>query len=445
MKLKKAIILILILIMTISISSISYAKYVFEYTKKAVEISIDRTSPIATINSEIIEITNTNTGYENYASKKHEITIKVKIEFDDGIINKLTDFEILVGENEGCYTKETKIFESGENYIIYEIKLTNITENGQLILKIPQGSFEDSVGNKMSEKTLDTGIKIDNIPPKLEFSQENLEDGKVLAKITSNEEIRKIDGWDIDESQTLISKEFESDIKYKKMVKDFAGNSSTADIDVKNATYLGFEFIGYISDTGWVEPENNVIGIISTENAYKIESLAFRTGDKIDKDYLRMSAYITTYWGKGYNAKDPITGTIYTHGYNPTAGYKTMQNSELVTINSKQFVQVGGQGMNCYGRTDIDGNNPIPLDIATQYLYGIVSTRLALKDNTKNTIIYQLYFANQGWIETAKNGEELNLSFKNSIQGIRIAIIPTSEIKDVKQLWDQNIGKHSLE
>ena len=40
MKLKKIIISILIMFMTISINSQSYAKYVFEYTKKAAEITI---------------------------------------------------------------------------------------------------------------------------------------------------------------------------------------------------------------------------------------------------------------------------------------------------------------------------------------------------------------------------------------------------------------------
>lgn len=40
MKLKKVIVLILIMLVMISINSKSYAKYVFEYTKKAAEITI---------------------------------------------------------------------------------------------------------------------------------------------------------------------------------------------------------------------------------------------------------------------------------------------------------------------------------------------------------------------------------------------------------------------
>lgn len=440
MKFIKIITSITTLIFLIGIANISFAKYVFEDVKTAAIIEIDRTSPLATINTEIIEITNNNEGYENYANKKHQITIKVKISFEQEVINKLSDFIVFVGTNQDCCSKEIKLIESDKNNIIYEINLTNITENGELILKIPEGSFEDSVGNKMSERKLNTGIKIDNISPELEFSQGNLEDGKIVATITSNEKIRNTDGWQIDESQTIISKEFLSNVTYKKIIKDLAGNSGVVQIDIKNAT--GFEFIGYISDTGWMEPENNIVGTITGKNSYKIEGLAFRTGDNIDNDYLRISSYVSTYWGEGALAIDPGTNEIYNHGYNPISGYKTMQNSELVTINSKQYVQVGGEGVNRSEMTDINGENPIPEDIAVQYKYGITRVKLELKDYEENCIIYQLYRPDQGWVETAFNGTELYTSFTKPIQGIRIAIIPISELACVKQDWDQFIGTH---
>ena len=64
--------------------------------------NIDKEPPIA----EIIEIINTNTGYESYANKTHEITVKIKISDENKIIDNLQDFKILVGDIENNCTRK---------------------------------------------------------------------------------------------------------------------------------------------------------------------------------------------------------------------------------------------------------------------------------------------------------------------------------------------------
>lgn len=397
--------------------------------------NIDKNPPIA----EIIEINNTNIGYEKYANKTHEIIVKIKISDENKIIDNLQDFKILVGDKENNCTKEINKFEEKENYIIYEVKLKNIEENGQLVIKILQNSFEDIVGNKMSEKTLDTGIEIDNISPIIEYNQNKLEDGKILAQIIGNEKIRQISGWELDETQKINSKKFISDIIYQKEVRDLAGNIANVEINVKDSEFLGLEYIGHISETGWREAENKIVGITRLENIFKIEAIAFRTGEKVEKDFVKFSAFSYTYWGENAYAIDETTNTIYNHGWNPLSGYKTIANSEYVTINNEKYIELGGAGVNQMLRTDINGNNPIPFIQPNRYNYGISGLKLDLKSHEENSIIYQIYLNDVGWLETCKNGEQAMYAYNKPIEAFRIAVVPTSEMEEIITQWNKNI------
>ena len=401
--------------------------------------NIDKENPVA----EIIEISNTNTGYEKYANKTHEIILKVKISDSNKLINNLTEFNILVGMEQDCYTKEVKIIEESENYIIYEIRLTNITENGELLLEIPENSFEDILGNEMERKVFGTEINIDNIAPSVIYNQEKLENGKILAKIIADEQIRNIEGWDSDDSQKVKCKEFVSDISYNRYVTDLAGNNSEIQIKVEESTFLNLEYLAHISEIGWVKAQNNFVGTIQSKQGYKIESLAFRTSEKVESDFLNVSAYIYTHWGPNSYAESQYSGIIYNYGYNPISGYKTMKNSELMMLENTEYIQLGGEGINSMGSTDIDGNNPIPLIVAYEYNYGISGIRLDLKDHNESSIIYQIFFNDIGWSETYKNGEEAMIESKKIIEAMKVAVIPTSETKFVVQEWNQNVGTYN--
>lgn len=441
MKLKKIIQIAIIIFLIITAKSCCSAKYVFEHEEKAFEINIIKDDMFL---AEIIEKSNTNTEYENYANNTNTITLKLKISDENGIINNLQDFIILVGNQESQCSKGYQIIEKNENYIIYEIKLDNIIENGELVIKIPENSFVDMIGNKMSAISLKTGIEIDNIAPQAQYSQEILEDGKVLAKITSNEKVRPLEGWKIDESNQINSKEFISDIKYQRVIQDFAGNITAVEIEVKESNFLGFEFLAYISENGWVQLKNNFVGIVQKDNKYKIESIAFRTSKNVSSSFLKGSAYVHSHWGEGSYAESLYSGMIYNYGYNPLSGYKTMQNSELISINNKKFVQIGGEDMNSAGITDINGNNPISSATSTKYLYGISIVKFEVENLSENSILYQPFFCDIGWERCCKNGEEVFISTRRPIEALKIAIIPTSELKFCMLEWDKDIGTYNL-
>ena len=60
MKFKKIITIIIILITIINVKSVCLAKYVFDYTKEAMQLEIDRTPPVLKIEYSNKELTNTD-------------------------------------------------------------------------------------------------------------------------------------------------------------------------------------------------------------------------------------------------------------------------------------------------------------------------------------------------------------------------------------------------
>ena len=442
MKFKKIIKMAIIIFIIISVNNSCFAKYVFEFEEKAFQIDIIKDDIFLV---EITSKSNTNIGYENYANNADIIALNLKISNENGIISNLQDFIILVGEDESDCTKEKKILEKSENYIMYEIKLSNITGNGELKIQIPDNSFADNFGNYIKKTTLKTEIIVDNIAPELQYNKEILEDGKILAKIISNEKVRQLEGWQIDESNQINSKEFISDIKYQREIQDFAGNNSIAEVNIKDSRYLGFEFMAYVSEKGWMNLENNFVGTIQKDNKYKIEAIAFRTGENVSSSFFKGSAYVYNHWGQGSYGKSLFTGITYNYGYNPLSGYKTMGNSELATINNKEYVQIGGEEINRVGTTDINGNNPISLETSKEYKYGLSIVKFQLENQNENSILYQSYFYDIGWERSCKNGEEVFISTKRPIEALKIAIVPTSELKFIMLEWDKYIGTHTLE
>lgn len=402
--------------------------------------NIDRKPPIA----ELLEVRNTNKGYERYANNAHEMTLKIKIYDENEIVNNLKDFEILVNTKEAVCTKEIEIIEKERNYIIYQIQLTNILENGKLEVVIPENSFQDIAGNVMKEVRFDTNILIDNIAPILKYTPQKLENGMILAQILSNEPIRKIDGWAFDKEQKNISKNFISDINYMRELEDFAGNKTITEIKIENSTYLGLETVAHISNIGWVRDEVNYIGSKKRDPRYKVEALMIRTNEKIDKDFLNVASYVHTYWGQGSSAISHDFKVKYDYGFNPISGYKNMGNSNLVKYQNKDYIHLGGEGINLHGSTDINGNNPIPIEIANNHKYGISGIKLNLKEINENSVIYQTYLSDSGWNKSCKNGEQAMKSEDKPISAIRIAVVPSSEIEIIEKQWNKDIGTHNL-
>lgn len=202
--------------------------------------------------------------------------------------------------------------------------------------------------------------------------------------------------------------------------------------------------MAHISEKGWIEADNGFVGTMKKGNEFKIESIALKTSEKVEKDFLKISAFIYTYWGEGTYSKSQYTKMTYNYGNNPITGYKTMLD-ELVKIKDSKYIQIGGEGVNGMGLTDINGENPIPDIIAYQYKYGITSLKLDCKNHNENSIIYQIFFNDTGWSKTFKNGESAIKAIDKPIEAIKISVIPSSEIEYIIKNWDKNIGTYNLE
>ena len=73
------------------------------------------------------------------------------------------------------------------------------------------------------------------------------------------------------------------------------------------------------------------------------------------------------------------------------------------------------------------------------------SVAKALKSHNENSIIYQIFFDDTGWLKTNKNGEEAMRAKDQPIEAMRYAVIPTSELDFVIADWDEDIGTYNLD
>lgn len=390
--------------------------------------NIDKNSP----QIEILDITNSNKGYESYANREKEINFKIHIKDENSIITSNANFNILLDDKEANCEKNIKLVIDSEKEKTYEVNLKNILDNGNLKLYIPKESFIDVAENATTEKLIELGIEIDNIAPNVLSTSEKQDDGKVNVNIKSNEIIKNINGWSMNEDLMGGYKKFISDIKYQRTIEDRAGNSTLVDINVENSDFLGLEYMAHISETGWVKAQNGIVGIQEKGNIFKIESLAFKTSNKVNDDFFNVSGYAYTHWQEGSFAESQYTKQIFNYGWNPMNGYKNRKESELVEINNEKYIQIGGEGVNGRLRTDINGNLPISIEESRQYKYGISGIKFKISDNNENSIIYQIYNNDIGWSKIFCNGEIAQISEEKVIEAMKIIVVPTSELNFVK-------------
>mgnify|MGYP000204086703 FL=1 len=110
-------------------------------------------------------------------------------------------------------------------------------------------------------------------------------------------------------------------------------------------------------------------------------------------------------------------------------------------MKEKNIFNFGGGGINGDGQRDINGNNPIPFDIAHEFRYGICGINLALKDYTDYSIVYQIYISDKGWIQAKSNGEECMYAKNKPMSAFRVAFVSTSEKQHQLDTWNKDIGK----
>lgn len=421
-----------------------------ENTIDVAKMNIDRTKP----KIELIEIQNTNTNYPKYANKTHTISFKIKItEKNIGQNNIVKDFFgfKLDGKNIDIVNGNLSIkeIESTNEGKIYKIDIKGISGNGKLSMQIKEGAIIDKGGLKSESQNIDTGITIDNIAPVGKFKETKIQDGKVNGEITLNENIRKIDGWSFKENNLKTTKEFTNNISYQLPITDYAGNTSNVDINITQATYINVVYASHNSCIGWSFGYGNydIAGkdAIKVNPVYRTEALAFNITGNIDKDFVQANTYIYTYWGEGSKGKCTTSGLIYNYGYNPGKNlFKSMNSSDLVTINSKKYFQFGGSGINGYLNTDANSQNPIPGEVANKYKYGISGITMKLKDYSQYSIIYQILVNGAGWVKTASDGSECTYNHNTPMSAFRIALVPKTEKQYVINQWNKDVGTYNM-
>ena len=404
-----------------------------------VEINnIDKEAPIIKIQ----KVSNSNISYPNYANKDAEISVTIIVKDDRKIVESLeeSDIKILVNDKEIVPKIKTIIVEKDEEkekQIL--LKFSGIQEEGDLKLKILKDSIKDEIEHSNIELNEDLQIKIDNTNPQATYSQEKIEDGKIEATIIANEQIRNLDGWNL-ENKTILKKIFNNNLSYTTTIQDLAGNSSNVEVNVVEATNVVLSYASHNSMVGWSYGYGNYdiagLAAIRRNSIYKTESLAFNISGNVDKDYLQARAYVYTHWGEGSRAVCQNTGKIYSYGWNPSESTWKYENDETqVNLNGKTYFQLGGAGINGEYNTDINGDNMIPSKISVQYLYGISALQLKLKTYEENSICYQVYVDSVGWLKPAKNGELTCYQKTKPISAIRVALVPNSEVNALINTW----------
>lgn len=446
-KLKKVVTLFAVFIVLISISTFVYGKYVIEFTSIVAKIDIDRNPP----KFELISINNTNTGYEKYANNSHKIVVRVKLiekNIVENSFNKNT-ISVSVGNNKvEAENIEIEQIDKNSESITYDIILKNLKGDGKLIIIIPKDIVKDKSFNFNVSKNIDTNIKIDNIKPVANFQEKNIANGKVEASITLNEQIRPIEGWNL--SNLTLKKEFTNNIIYELTVIDLAQNETKVLINISKATNVELIFASHNSEIGWTFGHTNhdIAGkeaILRKHPDYKTEALAFKLKGNIDKDFLKVRAYVYSHWGQGSKAKCGDSGMIYNYGQNPSnTTWKTMNSKDLVTINNQKYFQFGGSKINIYGRTDINGKNPIPEKVANAHPYGISAITMALKDYSYYSIMYQILVDKVGWLEPSSDGKETKYRYGRPITAIRVTLVPKTEKKYILEKWKKDVSTFNI-
>lgn len=438
---KKLISFICIILFGIFTNTIVNAKYVFNNQFEIANLNIDRSKPVI----ELINIENSNTGFEKYANKTHTIGINVK--FKDKNIDKVfCDKEYVKIKIDNNYVEIQDMqfikISEGQGEKTYKIQLKNVNYNGKLQIEFIKGTVIDISKLENEQLEIDTEIIIDNISPGGIFVEECIADGKVKGSVKLSENIRKIDGWEFWENNLQITQVFTNNISYQLPIMDYASNKTIVDINITKASYINLIFASHNSEVGWTYGYGNydIAGksVIEMNPVFKTEAIAFNFSGSVDKDFIQANAYIHTYWGEGSYGK--WENTIYKHGYNPDENsYKSMNSNDLITIDGKQYFQLGGQAVNLVGNTDINGKNPITVENAMGYPYGICGLKMKLKDYSKYSIVYQIYVDETGWINACSDGEECMYSKTKPMSAFRIALVPKTEKQFVLDTWNKDV------
>lgn len=435
--------LILIFIFSI-LFHISSAKYIIESIYTVAKLDIDRCHP----NIELIDINSSNTTYPTYANKTHLISGHIKITEKNIIRNDFSQNNLKITVAHHPITPEFKTFSllsENADEKIYEFSFTNTTNDGSLVLIIPEGIIEDKSGLRNQQKEFATNICIDNTAPVATFKEINSSHHKSKAQITCNESIHPISGWDIAENNKLLTKEFTNSISYFLPLTDFAQNHSEILVDIKNATNISLQYGTYDAYSKQTLVSGGKITApktISSNSICKTEAIYFRLSGSFDSFLLQAKCYLHTHWGDYARGICQHSKLFYLHGYNPTSPSEWIDstNKKPSYYFKQSFIQLGGTGLNIPKATASNKKIAIPNVIAKQYLYGISGIQFRLKNTPDFSIVYQSYVNEIGWLKASSDGEENLYQHKKPISAFRMNLVPKTEKQYFLDSWNRDVS-----
>ncbi len=418
----------------------TFSKYIFDYAFTSTKILIDKKPKI-----EVLSVSNTNTGYEKYANKTHEITLQVKVTEKNITINHFNSDTIQILINNEIVYPSIKIdmLSNHDGEIIYNILLSNLTGNGTLSLYFPEGIIQDTLHQKNDSLNFNTNILIDNIAPSSSCEELSVENNKSKYIITANECLRPIENWDISEGNTSLTKIFCSPVSYPILITDYAGNISEVFITINKAKNIMLYYANY---NGYKISQFNHSGEISGKQAIidgsnkKSEMIVTYLDGDIDTQALQARIFDYTYWGENTTAICNYSELDYQYGYTPSANsWYDINSKNAIYFLGKLSFQLGGQGHNLVNNSCSNFMKPIPEEIANQNLYGISGIAFRLKNIDTYSIVYQIYVPEIGWLKASSDGEETTYSHDKPFSAIRINIIPKSEKTYLIDYWNRAI------
>ena len=174
---------------------------------------------------------------------------------------------------------------------------------------------------------------IDKVGPKVEVEYSNTEytSENVEAVITSNKQMKELDGWTLSEDKKVLTREYDKNIKEEIKVKDLAGNEITIEVSIDNIDKENPE-AAVVSDTLFLSKEivtkltiaDKISGIDYDKSYYKID-----TSETVAEDYSEYNK-ITS---EEININETVVndGTYYLHVISvDKAGNKTIDTIELI-------------------------------------------------------------------------------------------------------------------
>ena len=414
----------------------SLSKYQFENLFLVAKLELDNTPP----EIKLISFSNTNSQYPKYANKTHTITTRIQIIEDYISQINLDSNHINVKVNNEIVSVDFKNISCiSESEHIYDIVFTNVPGDGNLSITFLEGTAIDTSMQNNVEKTFYSNILIDNTAPVTIFSEELVADNYSKGTITVNEGVQPVNGWDISSDNMILSRNFSNPIEYELPIKDFAQNPASALVSIKKASNIILEYSAYDAGTNdtYVVTAGNIAGeqVITSGSICKTEALFIKTAGNIDSSSLKGRAFLYTYHGEGSSNNCKLTEYRYYYGYNPQNSWRTVNKDyrSYITLTGPAFTEFGGTGVNYSFKNT---PNPIPEEIAKQYLFGLSGIALSLDDYSEYSIVYQIYVLGVGWLPCKYNGEETMYSFDKPFSAIRINIVPNSQRQYLIDYWN---------